>query len=135
MKVHMIHMHNMSNKKSSHYFKDNREAMTHSSSLSRSIWIASLLSDTSLASPSLVSFACFPRMYTILLPRLFIKMLKSIGPKTGSCWTTHITSFCLNRELMTTAHWLQSSISFLINWIVHSSNLYLTMLKAVQNYE
>ena len=77
-----------------------RFTWAHSSSLSRSLWMASLPSSKSIASLSLVSFANLLRMHSIPVSMSLIKILNSIGCSIDPWGKLLTTSFHFGIELL-----------------------------------
>ena len=97
----------------------------HFPSLSRSLWMASLLS----ALLSLVSSANLLKVHSISLCRFLIKVLKTTDPRMDPQGTLLITNLNLDIELLTIIFWLWPFNLFLIHQTDHPSNPSLSNLE------
>ena len=110
-----------------------RFAQAHLSSLLRSLWMAFLPSSMSTAPLSLVSLANLPenllRVHSIPLSMSPTRMLNSKVPNTNPRGMQLVTDLHVDIELLTTTVWLGPSRQFLIHWVVHLWNPYLSNLE------
>ena len=88
-----------------------RFSWAHFSSLSRSLWMASLLSNVLTALLSLVSSANLLRVH--LMPSS-ISLMKSTDTKTNPCGTPLVTSLYPDTDPLITTLWLRPDSQFLI---------------------
>jgi len=98
-----------------------RFTWAHSSSLSKSLWMAYLPSSVSAASLSLVSSQNFLRVHLVPLSTPLMKILNNIVPSTDPRGTPLVTGFHLDNELLTVTLCTQPSSQFLTHLTAHQT--------------